>query len=222
MKEIGMMSLTFSQVKPIGPGAWIAPLPPNDARRFGQNPPSKGGRSVIGIEAPKFEIEAGTLSASFDAIFTLNVGESEEAVFIDLRPQEVVTTVLPEIEKPIISPSDKEFIAACQVHLPESMTGIISRVLQEVRKHHDDKLTEGEGRKWTTGPLNFLAITIQNQKKQFLVSVKADPSKYSFRHIHLKRSRPPYCEFHLNSPSQIDEAIRIIHASAEYGSTALG
>ena len=210
------MSLTFSQVKPIGPGAWIAPLPPNDARRFGQNPPSKGGRSVIGIESPKFEIEAGTLSAALDAIFTLNVGESEEAVFIDLRPQEAVTTKLPEIEKPINSPADKDFIAACQLHLPESMTGIISRVLHEVRRHHDDKLIEGEGRKWTTDPLNFMAITIQNRNKQFLVSVKADPSHHSFKQIQLKRSRSPYCEFHLNSPSQIDEALRIILASAEY------
>ncbi len=211
-----MMSLTFSQVKPIGPGAWIAPLAPHDARRFGQNTPSKGGRSVIAVEAPRFEIETNTLTASLDGIFTLNVGASEEAVLIDLSTQNVATVELPEPGKVSTSPADKDFIAACEVHLPESVTGIVKRVLSEIRKHRDDRLIEGEGRKWTTDPLNFMAITIQNRNKQFLVSVKADPSQHSFRQIQLKRSRAPYCEFHLNSPSQIDETVQIILASAKY------
>lgn len=120
---------------------------------------------------------------------------------------------LPDPDAPEI---DQAFIAACRMHLPASMVSVIAQVLSEVRKHYDDKLVEGSGRKWTASPHNFLAITIQNRNEQFLVSVKADPARHSFKHIHLKRSRSPYCEFYLNSSSQIEETVRIILASARY------
>jgi len=210
------MSLTFFRVIQIGPGAWVAPLTPHDVRRFSKAPHTKGDRSIIGIEAPKFEAKTGTLSASLDTVFTVNLGKSNEAVLIDLSLQEDSITQLADEKKIPVSPSDEKFHAACQLHLPDNTTYIIQQILHNVRQYHNDKLIEGEGRKWTTEPHNFLAITIQNRKKQFLVSVKANPSHYAFRKIELKRSRPPYCEFHLHSPSQIDEATQIILASAKY------
>lgn len=210
------MLLTFSKVKSIGCGAWIAPLSPSDARRFGQNAPSKGGRSVVGIEAPRFDSEVGMLSVAFDSILILNIGEAEEAVFVDLAPSEKSAQKEAYVYEEAVSPVDEDFLSACHNYLPEDMVKIIKQVLQKVRKYYDDKLIEGEGRKWTTYPRNFMAITIQNRNLQFLVSVKANPSQHSFKKINLKRSRSPYCEFYLNSPSQIQEAIQAILASAEY------
>jgi hypothetical protein len=215
------MKLTFSKVIPIGLGAWIAPLSPNDARRFSQNSSSKGGRSVIGVEAPRYESKTGTLTTAFDMIVTLNVGESEEAVFIDLKPQDVMPqkAIVPKKqdakELPIAS-CDQKFIASCRKHLPDHMTEIIIEVLKQIRKHHDFELTEGNSRNWTSSPSNFVSITIQTRNKQFKVSVKGDPSDYSLKHIQPKINWSPYCAFHLNSQSQIDETVKMILNSAKY------
>lgn len=213
-----MMSLCFSGTKQIGPGAWLAPLTPNDVRRFGQNVATKGGRSVIGVESPRFDGDNMTLTVALNSIFALNIGQENEAVIVDLKGGQIETEKPQPVDPALVTSVDKDFFASCSVHLAEDedKVGIISRVLSEVRKHYDDKLVEGKGRKWTASPHNFLAITIQNRNKQFLVSVNADPVRFSFKQIVLKRSRPPYCEFHLNSQSQIDEAIEVILSSAQY------
>ncbi|MFT6657228.1 MAG: hypothetical protein ACJAZW_000376 [Maritalea sp.] len=203
-------------VNSLGSGTWIAPLSPFEARRFGQNPLVKGGRSIIAVSSPEYDVETRTLTVNYDGVLTLNIGEIEEAVLVDLNPQDVLKAQRQDTDVLHPSAADIDFIAACKSHLDEGMTRIIQQVLSGVRKHHDDTLIEGEGRKWIASPHNFMAITIQNRNKQFLVSVKARPEQKSFRHIHLKQSRPPYWEFHLNSPSQIEETIQAILDSANY------
>ncbi len=211
-----VVKLTFSNVQPAGPGIWIASLPPYDAARFGNNAPIIGERSVIGVEAPHFESKTHSLSVGLDNLQTLCVGQDERVVFIDLGTESSSQTSLQDDEELPESSADEEFLEACRSHLPEKMTKIIIRVLNAVRERYEFKLIEGNGRKWTSAPSNFLAITIQNQKKQFLISVKADPSVHSFARINLKQSRRPYCEFHLNSVSQIEETVMVILASAKY------
>jgi hypothetical protein len=211
-----MISLMLKNVAEIAPGVWLTRLNPSDVRRFGQNATSVGQRSIVSVATPSYDKVSSSLSVPLDSIVALNVGRQEETIVLDLDYLEDDNHAQDGdhvAEEPEI---DREFVDSCRVHLPEETTSLIIRVLSEVRGHHQDKLIEGQGRKWTASPNNFFAVTIQNRNRQFLVSVKANPSKHAFRHIHLKRSRAPYCEFYLNSYSQIDEAVKIILASAKY------
>ncbi|MBL8562764.1 MAG: hypothetical protein JNN06_10835 [Gemmobacter sp.] len=211
-----MMSLKLEGVVQIGPGTWTAQLEPSDVRRFGQNASSNGFRSILAVSSPVFDKETGTMAVSLDAVSAMNIGRGNDALLVDLDSGENIKPEANVSSQADAPERDQAFIAACKVHLPAHMVSIIARVLSEVRRHHDDRLVEGAGRKWTAAPHNFLAITIQNRNQQFLVSVKADPARHSFKHIQLKRSRSPYCEFHVNSPSQIEETVQIILASARY------
>lgn len=211
-----MMSLKFEGVTELGPGTWVTNLTPADVRRFGQNTPSNGFRSVLSVTAPEFDKESETMTVALDDLTALHIGHGNEALLVDLDHGGNNVLGLDIQTKAVVPEVDQAFIETCRVHLPDHITSIIIQVLSEVRKHYDDKLVEGAGRKWTASPHNFFAITIQNRNQQFLVSVKADPSHHSLKHIQLKRSRSPYCEFHLNSPSQIEEAVQTILASARY------
>jgi hypothetical protein len=210
------MQLKLEGVEEIGPGVWITRLNPSDVRRFGHNTPSLGSRSVVAVVSPNYDACTSTLTVRLNGLSPISVGQREDTVILDLEHSDSPNSDLSKATQTTAPEIDQDFIAACRLHLSEQTVSIIAEVLSEVRKNHGDQLVEGVGRKWTAAPRNFLAITIQNKKKQFLVSVKADPSRHAFKHIRLKRSRAPYCEFHLNSQTQVPETVQAILASTRY------
>ncbi|MBI1215004.1 MAG: hypothetical protein GC185_04190 [Alphaproteobacteria bacterium] len=218
-----MIMITFSQVLPVGPGTWIVSLTQSEVRHFAKGHIlTKGNRSVIGVNNPQYDSTKQTLSIPVDSIFPFNIGMQHQSVIVDLgsEPQSL-RTENEKHEAPdlgIASSLDQPFIEACiSEKMPNDMIRLVQQVLCTVRKEHKDKLIEGKGRKWTTSPNNFLAITIQNRNKQFLVSVKADQTRHPYQKISLKKSRAPYCEFHLNAQSQTEDAVSAILRSARQG-----
>lgn len=164
--------------------------------------------------SPAYDPVAKTLSVTSENIAVFNIGTGNTCAIISSASQNVGLKVEPA--KVDVSAVDRGFLASCSVHLGREMVTLAEKLLNEVRRHHTDRLVEGKCRKWTSEPSNFFAITIQNRNQKFLVSIKGNPTTLSYRTLNLKRSRSPYCEFYLNSLDQIPDAVQAILQSASY------
>ena len=119
-------------------------------------------------------------------------------------------------ERSDVSESVSKFLVNCRRHnLPQELIEAVRRLLAFAHSIEPFYLTEGEQRKWTATP-NFIALTIQNRNRQLLISVKGDPSMMDYASIQPKVSRRPYCEFHFNSASQLDDTLDIVRQSIQY------
>jgi len=112
---------------------------------------------------------------------------------------------------------DLAFIQACRDEkLPDNILRLGEEFLSEVRKFSNDELVEGLSRKWVTTPKNFLALTIQNRKKQFCIHVKKTQNlRFLSELIDVRDDRPGYARFWLKSENQLEAAVSAAKASFE-------
>jgi hypothetical protein len=110
---------------------------------------------------------------------------------------------------------DQAFILSCKEEgLPSEIVALAQEFLVRIRSFSSDDLIEGQGRKWVTKPKNFLAITIQNRKKQFCIHVKKTPQLSTLNAtIDVRDDRPGYARFWLQNASQMEEALKAVEAS---------
>ena len=78
------LAIAVDGVSVIGEGVWIASLTPAEVRRLG-TAATLGARSVVGLSSPKFDPTTRQLMFDPGSTAVLTVGDSEEAVLIDLR-----------------------------------------------------------------------------------------------------------------------------------------
>jgi hypothetical protein len=88
------------------------------------------------------------------------------------------------------------------------------RLISEIRAHYPGDLHEGLARKWVNHPGNFVALTIQNRDQSFAIHVKGEPTQFSAPTLDIKRDRGSYSRFKLKGLNQMEDALRVILASA--------
>ena len=218
------LRLAVGGVKAIGQGVWAAELTPAEVRRFGDGKSSFGAKSVLGVTHPDFSQETLTLSLDPDDASVLNIGNSNEALIVDLGMSNVTQThseqgikaggELAKKANPT-GRSDEAFLAECQRHLDEHLVGMAERLLSAVRERYPGHLHEGLARKWVNRPGNFVALIIQNRDQSFAVHVKGKPKDFSAPSLDIKRDRGSYSRFKLTHENQLDDTIRVVLASAQ-------
>ncbi|MGY6531737.1 hypothetical protein [Glycocaulis sp.] len=204
------MKLTFDAKPSSIPGVWLAPVHIEDTSRLQTGSLPKSSRTIIGLVHSNWDDKTKSLTASFSDVIVFAKGASDEAVLIDMGR----FPSIPDKVAPLGSPDDM-FLASARLHVGAEGAKLIEKVLKQVRQRivGEFRLIEGDHRKWTANP-NFLAITLQNRKKRFRVSVNELTENLNPQSLELIMGRPPYREFFLEREEQIGDAVEVIVTSA--------
>jgi hypothetical protein len=210
------MKLILKGVSKISSGVWLGDIDAEEIRELsalgGRKSPEVSTKSVIGLNNPAFDEQRKSIEVSISDFFPLAVGKTNEAVLIDQSSREEVE-VANDHKNP--QTSFNSFIEACRREkLPEKLIENMHNLLNQTAQQYVFTLSEGQSRKWTATP-NFLAISIQNTKKRFLISVKGNHETMSYKSIVPKRGMADsYSEFHFSSVDQLPEVQDAIKNSA--------
>ena len=109
---------------------------------------------------------------------------------------------------------DRAFLVQCEHHLNLELNVLAKDLLSSVRDRYPGELLEGLARKWVNHPSNFFALTIQNRDQSLAVHVKGEPKWFTASTLAIKRDRGCYSRFKLTGPTQLEDALRVVLASA--------
>jgi hypothetical protein len=214
-----MLWHTLGAVTELSTGIWHTKLAPADVRRLGEGKTQCNGKSVIGIGHAEFDTKLSRLLLDPAETAILNIGTSDDVLIVDMGAANTLA-VSPATERPPVHPSpsshgDKAFIAASEQHLGPTVTTLAKTLLATVRERYPGELHEGKARKWVNKPGNFMALTIQTRHRAYAVFVVGEPRQFKdAASLDIKTDRGPYCWFKLERPQQLEDAIRVVLASA--------
>lgn len=215
------IQISIQNVEQLDTGLWRTRLSKEDVMSFSSTPIPVSAYGVILVENPKFDSGEKLLSTPLGMLEVLAIGVKGKTILIQKTApngflEELMVGIQNNSKKREKGVGIEAFIESCRsFDLPIELVNSITELLETVSSKLSFTLREGEQRKWTAEP-NFVALTIQNRNKQLLVSVKGDPRRMGYQTIDPKVSRPPYCEFHVNSPDQYEDTLSAIVRSANH------
>jgi hypothetical protein len=212
---MGLQLLVKDAVPLIG-RAWGARVSPADLRKLGGGK-GRGSRSVVGVEIAEFNAATRSLTVDPDQLVVLNVGTSDETVFIEIGQAQRGDHG--EFTGP--QSGDAAFLLECRRQLPSELARLAARLIAEIRHRFSGEMLEGQNRKWVNGPVNFIAITIQHRDQSLAVHVKGNADQIAAHTLDVRPDRPGYCRFKLTADSQLPEALKLIFNSAEVSGASI-
>lgn len=218
-----MLKLVVSDVTALKEGLWEARLAKKELGYFSNVSVTEAHHSIVVISSAHFDQNTRTLAVQPSDCRLIATGATESVIFVSTLQvdQEKTGQVMKIVDdansrKTDLPESVEQFIAKCRgFGLSSALVRATQDLLSAAILEHQFKLVEGKQRKWTSAP-NFIALTIQTRNLKLLISVKGDPDRMSYKTIEPKVSRRPYCEFHFESPDQLDEVIDIVRKSIHY------
>ncbi|WP_170516815.1 hypothetical protein [Ruegeria atlantica] len=210
------MKLILKGVSKLSNGVWLGDIDVVEIRELsalgGRKSPQVCAKSVVGLNNPVFDEQSKTIEVSISDFFPLAVGKTNEAILIDQSSHDEEEVAI-EAKNP--ESNFNNFIEASRrENLPENLIENMHKLLNQIAKKYVFTLSEGKSRKWTAAP-NFLAISIQNTKKRFLISVKGNHKNMTYKSIVPKRGMADsYSEIHFSSADQLPEVQDAIKNSA--------
>lgn len=213
------VSLLFDDVKQIGVGVWEAAIEPADVGRFAGQAPRKGAYSVIGLSHTPEKLSESRILATGDGVILLNQGSSNRAIILDLGGAQADSSQPEKFGRDHYADAysregDSNFLRECEKHLRPEIVAIARRFLSSIRESYSGNLREGQGRKWVNYPDNFVAITIQNRDQSLAINVRGHIDNWADLSVEPKPDRPGYLRFKLSRECQIEDALRLVRASA--------
>ncbi|WP_226552530.1 hypothetical protein [Celeribacter naphthalenivorans] len=211
--------LEFADVTQLKSGVWSANLPLKLINMFNSGASAQTNSNILLVSRPEFNSSKSVLSVDLVNSEILSLGRGGETLIVS-REGGINGALEGKSEaskaQSTYGGGIMNFIKEARSHgLPRELVDCCEVILKELSDDEAFGLNEGRQRKWTADP-NFLALTIQNRNRQFLVSVKGNPSKMKYKTIHPKVSRPPYCEFHFARKDQCEEVIEVIRKSRAF------
>jgi hypothetical protein len=231
LQGVTTMKLSFSPAELVADGIWIVKVDPSDLRPFSARAARSSGRSILVVSQPIFDEVVCSLQVPLRGVEVVLLGQGADAVVVDRDGTEPSETIVAPAElqsnsdqKGVLSAptssnqSTQEFLReSAREELPGPLIALMGRLLDEVENKlaFPFSLHQGKARKWTAEP-NFLAISIQNRNKKYLISVRGDYRTLPRKTISPVRGRGiSYSEFHFESDDQFEEALRVILSSAQ-------
>jgi hypothetical protein len=199
--------LVIGDVHEVDRGIWTAQLAPSEVLRLNDAKPMRTlRRSIVAVSGVEFDGSSNRLFVDPSKASVLNVGTTDQAVIIDVGPEDHSGTV--RLSEPNLG--DEEFLRSCQRLLGEELCGMAKQLLAELRQKHQGHLHEGQARKWVNGPRNFVAITIQPRDRSLAVHVKGNPDEFVAPSLDIRPDRPSYSRFKLERHDQLSDAIQVV------------
>ncbi len=210
-----------------GFGVWRVEAKPNELKLLGNPLFRARGRSILTLGTYDFSEDWKFLVFPLNEVKILALGDNEDCLVISTEEREkepiieqwptptVVRSTNSSFVEQEFRSGDREFINACRSELlPERVVRLAEDFLKQVREFSDDTLREGKHRKWVTYPKNFLALTIQNQKKRYCIHVKKSNVLSSLSdQLDIRDDRPGYVRFWLQDQSELEAAVRAAKGS---------
>lgn len=212
--ELRSMAFRYivDDVRRIAAGVWEARLDPNDVRSLGRTS-AEGQRSIVGLRGIDLAEGGGALSFLPGGATVFVLGESDQALLIDLE------SGVPEGRggKGSAQPrnGDVAFLAQCGDLLDPPTSRLGQTLLKRFRDACGGDLSEAKNRKWVNRPRNVFTITPQTRNKAFRISIKGAPSAHVGARLTLLPGRNGYCEFLVKAEAEIDEAVRLVREASK-------
>ena len=116
------------------------------------------------------------------------------------------------------SSGDTAFLNECRRHLNANLITMSTELVHAFRSRHPGNMVEGQARKWVNHPSRSVALKIQILDQSLVVSVKGRPDDFTAPTLRIKKGwRPNWSEFKLKHSEQLEDAIRVVLASAAGG-----
>lgn len=219
------MKLVFENARELEEGIWLANVPPSEIKEISDRKIQSGKTTLIVVRDAAFNADNKTLGVPIGGIEPLFLGQSSRTILLDQAIEKVALVreaVNASDETPQTAPNGannfSNFIAACQNEgIPQPLLAAMTKLLSVLNSKFSFELNEGKARKWTAEP-NFVAFTIQNRNRQFLVSVKGNHRAMNYTTIKPRAGRgETYSEFHFSGLTQFDDTLNAIENSHAMG-----
>ncbi len=215
--------------EPVAERIWLADVPPEQLKRLSGSPISMGRRSVVVVKGAGFNHPTKELTVDLENCALVNLGRSLSTVFVDVshtsdaasseaktemagpgEPGSTSTGGADLKTRPVFGPGDDEFlrrIDTLEHPLPEIGRTILSRVRTA---EPGGNLELSSGGRYVERPRNFWTIRPQPVDRSYAITVYGEPKDFASARIDIKPDRGSYSRFKVSSPSEVDDAVRII------------
>ena len=209
-------------------GVWRLKMSADELRHFGEPTYEQGTVSVLGISDDSPSFDGKTLVFSLKDARLLNRGSGDDVIAVKLTVGQNSDAVVAKTYTPTVvtksheqkGAGDDAFLSACESEsMPKPMVDLAKKLLTAIREFSNDEIREGKNRKWITQPNNFIAVTIQNKKKNFAVHVKKTAELITLSlpkgPLDVRDDRPGYARFWITDEKTLSAAIKAARASFE-------
>ena len=196
------------------PGVWRVKIPKQQLEHLHVRPDMHCANTIV--LAPILKRGSELRMDPTEVIMTV-LGKGDEVLLIDAS-HEGGRGLIPrrsdrQLSSVDIEAGDAAFFAACDQLVGHSLKALATSLVEGIREKHHGKMVEGQGRKWINSPDNFVAMTIQNRDRSLAISIK-DVVEAKGSALNPKPDRPGYLRFKVSSAGDLQEAKRLILASA--------
>ena len=182
-----MLRLSVVGARTLDDGVWRAKLPSADVAKFASNNSTHTVRtSILSVENPKWDCGTGTLHFDTSNFVVLNVGTSDDAIFIENRS----ATLESDLGKPsgqsgkiksdrAVARGDREFILLARKELSAQMAAVAEELLSEVRVRQDGELKRGQAKNFSETPDNFWYVILQPRIDMLSITIRGEVKHFS-------------------------------------------
>jgi hypothetical protein len=210
------ITVNIEDVTAYSASLWTGIVAPEKVRNLSSPLSSVGSPSVLLVEEPDFDEANRLLSFPLGNALVLNVGTTDEAVFIAARAEEQEEATQPTTTKVDTGTDvrlgfgDRECIRSFD-RLPDDLREAGRQLIEHVRRLDPNGDLRYKPPRFVNSPDNWVTLQPQPQVREILVTFKGSVQ------THLKQSksaRRPYQGFKLRSLEDVGEAKRVL-ASAQ-------
>jgi len=208
------MQIVFESAASSSPGIWLTHVPPHELRMLGAPSLSRGNTSILLVQTPAFDEENERLTVLAEGLTLLNLGTTNRTLVVDAKLQDASALVAgPSSE----APGDREYRTLVDMHLKGEAREVAHEILTKIREASPGDLKRGERNNFSNSPSNFWYVIVQPRTQCLSITVRGEPETFGTSSLQLVTDRPGFTRFQLRSSVDLDEALRIIHASRQKG-----
>lgn len=204
------MQIVFENSAPSSPGVWLTHVPPHVLSMLGAPTASRGSTSILLVKSPEFDEDKERLTIMADGVALLNLGTTSRALIVDTELQDASAL---DAGAGSEGSGDREYRTLVDMHLKGEAREVAHEILTKVRQTRPGDLKRGERNNFSNTPDNFWYVIVQPRTQCLSITVRGEPEKFGASSLQLVTDRPGYTRFQLRSSTELDEALRIVHAS---------
>jgi hypothetical protein len=173
---------------------------------------SRGSTSILLVQSPAFDEENERLTAVADGLTLLNLGTTNRTIVVDAKLHDAGATGAGTSSE---APGDREYRTLVDMHLKGEAREVAHDILTKIREIGPGDLKRGERNNFSNTPNNFWYVIVQPRTQCLSITVRGEPETFGASSLQLVTDRPGYTRFQLRSSADLDEALRIVHASRQ-------
>lgn len=202
---------------------WSASVAPANVRNLSAPLSTAGVTSVVLVEGVEFDVAARCLSFPFGSVRVLNLGSSDDALFISgidtagdagakEAPVETQTDEGSSSEQVRLGFGDRDCLRGFAQMSPELQLAA-QQAVEHIRKLDPSGDLQKEGQRYVNRPDNFVTLQPQPRVSDILVTFKGSV-KTTLKEASARR---PYQGFKIRGTGDVPEALRVLQLAKRRG-----